>query len=383
MRLTVIALAVAASALASAQYSSINSTRLEPRFYNDMPLSNLTTGNTWPSVFFDDKNVSAAGGFANRHLFSVSNDGGATSYLFQGSDAFTLTQKVTLNVTGSSNKEAGIIFMNNGNGDHIFLVKTDNNGEVAAFAGAFPFFSFTQNFNDHYVPGTTVTMSVTYFKDADNLNKAIYRYNGHFSGSLLWGNVEGELLADTRIGGYLQIVNDPNNPNNGGRADFNDITVSPANKAFPESITATLGRLVDGDKRSLFYSDGAPLRACKGFVPNLTVAPVTIQVDAVSNYDTLTALAFHVNSRMVTAGSFSQTLDLFDWSANGYSPVDFLTTVINTTYQTHDVNASGVVSRYLGANHELRGRIRIRQTGFTASPAWCSEIDEANFTITP
>jgi hypothetical protein len=200
---------------------------------------------------------------------------------------------------------------------------------------------------------------------------------------LAWGNIEGQLLADTRIGGYLQVVNDPGNPTNGGRGDWNDITVSPANKAFAENITATLGRLVSGDKHSLDYSDGAPLRACKGFVPNVTVAPVTIQLDGVSNFDTLSALSLHVNSRMVNAGSFTQTIDLFDWSTNAYSLVDVLSTPITLTYQTQDVNATGVVSRYLGAGHELRGRLRVKQTGFAATPVWCTEFDEANFTITP
>jgi|GEM_PF-1083879 len=382
MKQIVIALAVTASALVTAQLSTINSTRLEPRFYNDVPTSNFTFGNVWPGVFFDDV-VSAPSGFANRHVWSVSNDGGSTSYLFQGTDNFTLTQKVKLSVVGSVNKEAGIIFINNGNGDHIFLVKTANNGEVAAFAGAFPFFSFTQNFNDRYVPGETATMSVTYFKDVDNINKVVYRYNNHFSGALVWGNVEGFLLPDTRIGGYLQVQNDPNNSANSGRADFSDITVSPAGRAFPESITVSLGRVTDGDKRSLHFSDGAALRICKFIIPNVTVAPITVQVDATSNYDTLSSLAFRMNSRMANAGLFGQTLDLFDWSTNSYSATDTLTTAINTTYQSNDVNATGSVGRYLGPNHELRARFRVRQTGPVSTVNWCGEFDEANFVIAP
>ena len=230
MRLTVIALALTSSVFASAQYASINSTRLEPRFYNDIPGSTLTSTNVWPSVNFNDQNVSQATGFANRHVWSVSSDGGATSYQFGGTDAFTITQKIRMDVVGAENKEAGIFFLNPGNGDHIFLIKTSNNGEIAAFAGGFPFYTFTGNYNDHYVPGTTVTMSVTYFKDTDNVNKAIYRYNNHFSGAQAWGNNEGELLANTQVGGYCQIVNDPNMPTNAINANFSDITVSPANK---------------------------------------------------------------------------------------------------------------------------------------------------------
>lgn len=381
MRLTLLALAVAASGLASAQYSSINSTRLEPRFYNDVPGSTLTFGNIWPNVFFDDQNVSAPTGFANRHLWSLSNDNGATSFLFGGTDAFTLTAKIKLTATGPKNKEAGLLFFNDGNGDHIFLVKTGNNGEVAAFAGAFPFFSFTQQYDDHYVLGTTVTMSVTYFKDTDNLNKAIYRYNNHFSGALNWGNIEGRLLDNTRIGGYLQVENDANVPNNGGRGDFNDVTISPANKAFPEIFTVVFGQVAAGGRRSLYTTDGDALRMCRFLVPNQQVAPITYTIEGTSVYDTLSSLALVVNSRMVTAGLFSQTLDLFDWSTNSFSATDTRTDAINTTYAARTLNATGNVGRYLGPDHQVRGRVQIRQTGPTANPNWCAEFDEANFTV--
>jgi len=382
MKQSLIVLAAVASTLASAQYSTINSTRLETRFYNDVPTSTLTFGNVWPGVFFDDI-VSAPSGFANRHVWSVSNDGGNTSYLFQGTDEFTLTQKVKLSAVGPVNKEAGIIFINNGNGDHIFLVKTGNNGEVAAFAGAFPFYSFTQNYNDHYVTGDTVWMSITYFKDVDNLYKCIYRYTNHFSGALPWGNIEGMLLPDTRIGGYLQVQNDPNLAANEGRADFGDITVSPANKVFPETMTVNFGKVTGGDKRSLYFTDGAPLRICKFIVPNLTVAPITFSIDGTSNYSTLSSLGFVVTSRMINAGAFQEILDLYDWSTSAYSLTDVSTATINLTYSTRTLNATGTVGRYLGPNHEVRGRIRIRQSGPAATILWCAEIDEATFTVAP
>ncbi|MBS1724792.1 MAG: hypothetical protein JSS66_17760 [Armatimonadetes bacterium] len=381
MRQTLLALAVTMSALASAQLSTLNSTRLELRYYNDMPNSVLTFGNPWPSVFIDDENVSAPSGFANRHVWTVSNDGGNTSYLFQGTDNFTLTEKVKLTVNGPQNKEAGIVFYNDLNGDHIFLVKTGNNGEVAAFAGAFPFFSFTQQYNDHYVTGSTVTMSVTYFKDTDNVNKVIYRYQDHFSGALPWANNEQALGPNTRIGGYLQVQNDPNNPNNGGRGDFNDITVSPANKVFPDNINLLLGKVTDGDKRSLYFSDGAPLRVCKFIVPSQSSYPVTFEVNGVSNYDTLSSLAFHVNSRMSVSGLFGQVIDLYDWSTGQYA--DSNTSSVTTAYSAHDAVATGNVGRYLGPNHELRGRVRIKQTGPASSSAWCAEVDEGNFTVAP
>lgn len=382
MRNIILALAAITSALATAQLSTLNSTRLETRYYNDIPGSLLTFGNTWPTVFFDDANVSAPTGFANRHIWTVSNDNGLTSYLFQGTDSFTITTQVKLTVDGTQNKEAGIVFYNDGNGDHIFLVKTGNNGEVACFAGGFPFFSFTSNYNDHYVTGTTVPMSITYFQDTDNIYKVIYRYKNHFSGALPWANVEGMLLPNTRIGGYLQVMNDSANPTNGGRGDYGDITVSPGNKAFPESINVNLGKITAGDKRSLYFSDGSALRMCRFIVPNQQVAPVTVEVLGTSNYDTLTALAFHVNSRMGNAGVFTQTLDLFDWSTNAYSTTDVASSAMSTTYAASDLNATGNVSRYLGPNHELKARFRVKQTGPATTVNWCADFDEATFTIT-
>lgn len=384
MKLILAALGVATAGLATAQVSTINSTHLEPRFFNDVPGSNLTITNPWPTVTIDDANVSAPTGYANRHFWNLSNDGGNTSYLFQPTDYWTLRFNLKLTSVGTKNKEAGVMLMNSINGDHIFLVKMDNGGEVAAFGGAFPFYSFTIQYDDHYVLGTDVTMAVTYFKDpADNIDKIIYRYNNHFSPAQAVANLEGYLLPDTRIGGYLQVVNDPNNPNNEGRAEYTNIMISDADKVLPETMNVNLGRVTSGNVRSLFYTDGDVLRVCRFIVPNQNAAPVTVEVQGTSMYPSLSALTFHVNSRSATNGLFAQILDLYDYSTSSYSTVDTRTDTLNTTYAVRDLAATGNIARYLGPNQELKARFRVKQTGPSALSLWCSEFDEANFTVAP
>ena len=383
MRTLFIALGVMTAAVSSAQLSTINSTQAVPRFWNDIPTSNLTFTNVWPGVVIDDQNVSRKeGGYANRNAWFLSNDGGVNPYLFNTS--FTYGFKVKLDVVGGENKEAGVMLLNDLNFDHIFLIKTANNGEVEAFAGGFPFYSCTSQWGDQYVPGTTVDMSITYFLDpVDNVNKVIYRFNNHFSGALPWANNEGFMGPDTKVGGYLQVVNDPNNPNNAGKAAFSDIYVCDANKALTSAVVVKLGKNTAGNNRSLFKTDGDMYRMCKFVVPNQNAHPVNIEVEGTCNYSSLSALAFHVNSRMANSGQFGQTLDLYDWSTSSFSATDTRTDPINTTLTIRDLAATGALSRYLSPDQVLKARIRVKATGVVATQLWCMEVDEANFTVTP
>src|SRR5512143_1189277 len=82
---------------AFAQISTINSATYHPREFNDVPGSTLTVVSNFPSLIaFEDQNVSAATGFANRHVWRFSNDLGATPYHFSNNDFFTVTMTLTL-----------------------------------------------------------------------------------------------------------------------------------------------------------------------------------------------------------------------------------------------------------------------------------------------
>ena len=63
---------------AFAQISTINSATYHPREFNDVPGSILTVVSNYPSLIaFQDQNVSAPTGFANRHVWRFSSQFGS------------------------------------------------------------------------------------------------------------------------------------------------------------------------------------------------------------------------------------------------------------------------------------------------------------------
>jgi len=248
-------------AVASAQATGANGAVVHPYVFADFPNSGFTSSVNWPTVTFDDPNVNASGqgtgsgGFANRHLWYTSNDGGATDYMTSGAnDFFNMTFDINMTATNtSSRKEAGF-FIHTGSGTNLdsqFIITSNsgNAGEVAAFGGAFPFWSFTGASGVRYVEGTTVTMGVKYFQDTTDVGHTYhmqYTYKDasgtYTSASQRLGNnfdVTG-LPTGTMLGGYLQIPKDPNNPSaaNGAHVVWSNIKVA----AVPEPATmAALG----------------------------------------------------------------------------------------------------------------------------------------------
>jgi hypothetical protein len=105
-------------------------------------------------------------GFANLHGWSFSEDGGATASLFKNSSNFVAC--AFFKIDGNGQGEGGLRFgpwwspltdgrfMANSEAGHVPA------GEVAAFGGRLPFYSFTGNFGVTYVRGTTVYMRITY-----------------------------------------------------------------------------------------------------------------------------------------------------------------------------------------------------------------------------
>src|SRR5262245_14171119 len=97
---TLVALATVTTAFADV--NSINSIRLYPREFNDIPGASLVTGvglGSPLSLSFYEQHVSAATGFANRDVWRFSNNGGLNPYAFQHNDYFMATMDLTL--TGS------------------------------------------------------------------------------------------------------------------------------------------------------------------------------------------------------------------------------------------------------------------------------------------
>jgi hypothetical protein len=203
-------------------YAQINSANYHPREFNDVPGATLTVVSNYPSLIsFDEQNVSAATGFANRDVWRFSSDSGATAYHFTNDEFFSVFMTVTL--TGdpiSPRKEAGFLLQSIG-GDGQFIVNTDGH-EVVAFGGPFPFYAFPRTFNS----GDTIRLGMTYFLDSSTGKRSVIYYaNCLQSPPLAFSNLEQGIIDNSTLGGYFQIVNSSTTPTNSGTAVFQDITI--------------------------------------------------------------------------------------------------------------------------------------------------------------
>lgn len=204
--------------------------------FNDNPTSTRTVSNLYPtSLSIQDENVTG-GGWANRHNFRLSDNGGIGEAVFMNADPFAFAADVTmtsdgaieggLNVSPWWSKEVDGVFMING-----------TSGEIACFGGRLPFFSFTASNGLHYTKGTTVRMEVVY--DPHSLTQADpatiqYHYTvggtTFTSGPLAFDEGNGAegygtwgMLDDARVGGYVQLVN----PTTLGRIEFSNMVYTP------------------------------------------------------------------------------------------------------------------------------------------------------------
>lgn len=168
-----------------------------------------------------------------------------------------------------------------------------------------------------------------------------------------------------------------------GRGIWQISLTTPEEVVEPSAMLVRYGRIDAGNLASLATDDGNALRTCRFVVPNLFVAPITVEVDGVSASSTIAGLRLAVRSRFATVGNYRQTLDMYDWSAGQFDPSNFRNDTLTTGYQTVELVGTGNVSRYRGSGGELRARYRIVQTGPVASAAWCVEHDRVNWIVTP
>ena len=222
-------IAISAANGALAQISTINSAVYTPRQYNDIPAATLTVVSNYPALIsFEEQNVSKPTGYANRDSWHFSKTSGASAFAFSNTVAFTVTMTVTLAGDPTTpRKEAGFVFNNPLNDGGEFILDTDAH-EVVAFGGFLPFYAFPKTFQS----GDTVTMGMTYFKDANGKWAIIYEANCLRSPPLEFSNLELGVINNTTIGGYMQIVNAPTIATNTGIAVFQDIKIGPPDQDF-------------------------------------------------------------------------------------------------------------------------------------------------------
>jgi hypothetical protein len=222
----------------------INSVAVQERRFNDFPNSTLVSTDNYPAqVGFAESNY-GTGGFANQHVarFAV-ND---TPFEFQNNQPFAISVNVNLDAgtdTGpDQRKEAGFRSDTFVAGESFFIVTAD--GEVAAFGGPFPFFSFGSNV---YTPGTDANLQLIYRPDNDasttdgDAATIEYRFNGTSSGPLNFGNLENGIINDSDLGLYLQSNPDTTNTGDFANAHFRNIVV-----AVPEPAAVSLVLLTGG-----------------------------------------------------------------------------------------------------------------------------------------
>ena len=234
---------------------------IHTRIFNDDPNSTVTFGKTWPtSLYIQDSGLNQPTGWANRHNFRLSDDGGASEAVFMNGDAFEFSADVT--ITGTANVEGGLNLSPwwSKDVDGVFMVNTENHpwlppgtgGEIAIFGGRLPFYSFTGNYGLLYDKGTTVNLKMQYVPGG--LSAAIpgrVKYvlkmgaSTYYSPWLafdqgnpaedppygLWGD-----LNDARVGGYFMPKVNPGIPGNWGRIEFNNMGYAP----IPEPASLAL-----------------------------------------------------------------------------------------------------------------------------------------------
>lgn len=230
-------------AVLAAATPPMNGAKVTTRVFNDFPGSTLTVTNNFPSdVTIDDQGLTGTG-FANRHMWALSADGGATAFVFHPNDFFSFSFDLTL--TGSPispRKEAGFMIddLSSGIGQSQFIVNTDAH-EVVAFGG--PFFAFPATYNS----GDTLHMGLDYYLGSDGRRKVNYHAGALSSGELDITNTENSLFAASggTVGGYLQVVGSAASAS-GGTAHWGNISyTSPVPEpATMVGLAAGLGLLI-------------------------------------------------------------------------------------------------------------------------------------------
>jgi len=174
-------------------------------------------------------------------MFRLSENG-FTDAVFNNADGFAFFTDVTL--TGPANSEGGINIGPWWDKDvgGVFTAITGN-GEIAAFGGRLPFYSFNNHVPPvNYVKGETIRLGVIYDphsltqEDPGTIEYIVIK-NGipYSSGPLafdqgnpnepewgFWG-----ILNDARVGGYFQPQIQIGNPDNWGRVEFGNMYYIP------------------------------------------------------------------------------------------------------------------------------------------------------------
>jgi hypothetical protein len=236
----------ASIAMCGAEALAIDGAVVNERVFNDNPASTLTTTNNYPTlVQFSD--TPTGGGFANLHNFHLSD--GGSEHSFANNEPFVFSTDLT--ISGAGQGEAGVQVAPwwSPNVDGRLNFRTTD-GEIAAFGGRLPFYSFTASQGLTYTKGDTVHVTVAYDPNSLSMaDPATIKYDvkigatTYTSGLLAfdegnaaegfgtWGH-----LDDARVGGYVQVLTT-------GSGAGNNLTATWENMALGVPEPATFAML--------------------------------------------------------------------------------------------------------------------------------------------
>ncbi|HMB95722.1 MAG TPA: PEP-CTERM sorting domain-containing protein [Tepidisphaeraceae bacterium] len=160
-RTLIVGVMVAIPTCALAQ--QFNGLHTASRVFNNFPSSTLviTNSNTIPGSATISDSLFGPGNGANRDDILLSEDNGTTAATLGIDQAFTISTTFTLtDGANSPRKEAGIRIISPSQGDTQFIVDSDAQ-EIVAFGGGAPFHEFGVGATG-YIPGTPITLSLTY-----------------------------------------------------------------------------------------------------------------------------------------------------------------------------------------------------------------------------
>lgn len=209
---------------------------IDARNFNDFPSSVLRIDENFPALIRVHESEFGRGRFANRHRFFFTEDL-ASTFVFNNQTAFDISVDVALRAGTPAGKEAGFYF--DRFGEPRFIVKGD--GEVAAFDGAFPFFSFGQV----YTPGEAARLRVIY-TPGDGFTGLVpatieYRFNEVSSGKLEFGNLENGMIDGSVGGFYTQFSPDRANPDDFALVTFRRVRIAvPGESAVSLLVVASM-----------------------------------------------------------------------------------------------------------------------------------------------
>lgn len=154
--------AIAACSAAALASPVIDSAVLNLRLWNDFPNSTLTTSNLYPNtIWMQDENLVTPPGWANRHNFRLSDNGGIGPAIFMNNDGFEFYSDVT--ISGDLESEGGLNLCPwySQNFDGQFMLRTSD-GKVECWNGRLPGYDFTGQQGVTYTKGTTVRLGFAY-----------------------------------------------------------------------------------------------------------------------------------------------------------------------------------------------------------------------------